>query len=420
MNTPSEPITLWKNLHLATMTGDAPYGAVTDGAIAVCSDQILWIGKEDEIPRRIEKSAGKIHDGNWSWVTPGLVDCHTHLVYAGNRAFEFELRLKGATYEEISRRGGGILSTVFETRKATEEDLLQQSSRRLLSMMAEGVTTLEIKSGYGLDLETELKMLRAAGRLGKHYPVTIAPTFLGAHAIPPEYKNQGDSYIEFLCSKVIPKIAEERLASAVDAFCDRIGFSIDQTEKIFKAANAHGLSIKLHAEQLSNQKGVELAARYGALSVDHLEYLSETGVAALAGRKTVAVLLPGAFYFIRERQKPPVALLRKHKIPMAVSTDCNPGTSPTTSLLLMLNMACVLFGLTPEEALSGVTVNAAKALGFGRSIGTLEAGKTADFVLWEIDSPAELCYGLGWNPCRQIVRHGKIVQIQKEKVSPEF
>jgi imidazolonepropionase len=410
----TEPISIWKNVHLARMTGEVPYGAVESGGIAVQGSRILWVGKEKEIPREVEKRALEIHDGKRAWVTPGLIDCHTHLVYAGNRAFEFEMRLKGATYEEIARHGGGILSTVTETRKATNKDLFQQSARRLLLMMAEGVTTVEIKSGYGLDLDTELKMLRVVRRLGVSYPVTVVPTFLGAHAVPPEYKGQEDRYIDFLCSEVIPKIARQKLAVAVDAFCDRIGFSINQTERIFKTASFHGLSVKLHAEQLSNQKGAELAARYGALSVDHLEYLSKSGVAGLAGTTTVAVLLPGAFYFIQEKQKPPVELLRRNRIPMAVSTDCNPGTSPTTSLLLMLNMACVLFGLTPEEALSGVTVNAAKALGLNKSVGTLEVGKNADFILWDISSPAELSYGLGWNPCRQIVRLGKIVQIKKE------
>lgn len=407
-------ISLWINVNLAGMAPEAGYGAIEDGALAVSGSGIVWAGKGKDLPGHIEKAAQKIYDGKRAWVTPGLVDCHTHLIYAGNRACEFELRLQGTSYEEIARRGGGILSTVSATRAADEQGLFQQSAFRLSSMLAEGATTIEVKSGYGLDLITELKMLRVARLLGERFPVTIVPSFLGAHALPPEFKESSDRYIDFVCTEVLPKVAEQGIAVAVDAFCDRIGFSRDQTEKLFKAAKAHGLQIRLHAEQLSNQDGAELAVRYGAMSVDHLEHLSEKGVMALAGSNTVAVLLPGAFYFIRETRIPPVKLLRKHNVPMAVSTDCNPGTSPTTSLLLMLNMACTLFGLTPEEALAGVTINAAKALGLNKRVGTLEAGKDADFVLWDISSPAELSYAFGSNPCREVVRHGKVVRSNKK------
>jgi imidazolonepropionase len=404
---------LWVNVHLATMMEHAPYGAIEDGALAVSKGRIVWTGKKGAVPREIELGAEVTHDGHGAWVTPGLVDCHTHLVYAGNRAPEFEMRLQGATYEEIALHGGGIRSTVSATRAAGDEGLFRQSAARLEAMLAEGVTAVEIKSGYGLDLLTELKMLRVARRLGESYPVTVFPTFLGAHALPPEFDGKGNEYIDFICTEVLPKVAGEGLATAVDVFCDRIGFNPDQTEQVFRAAKGLGLRLKVHAEQLSDQGGAELAARYGALSADHLERLSEAGVKALAKSGTVAVLLPGAFYFMRERQTPPVASLREHGVPMAVSTDSNPGTSPTTSLLLMLNMACTLFRLTPEEALAGATINAAKALGLEERIGTLTAGKDADFVVWDISSPGELSYGFGFNPCLEVIRHGKIVRQNK-------
>ena len=400
---------LWVNANLATMRPENPYGKIENGALATQGQTIAWAGPVSSLPPDAADRAAEVIDLAGAWVTPGLVDCHTHLVYAGNRAHEFELRLKGASYEDIARQGGGILSTVAATRRADQEELVGQSARRLAYLLAEGVTTIEIKSGYGLDLETELKQLRVARILGERFPVTVCPTYLGAHALPPEYAGQSDAYIDFICETVLPKVARENLALAVDAFCETIAFSREQTERFFRAAAGHGLKVKLHAEQLSDQQGAALAAKYGALSADHLENVSAQGVKAMARAGTVAVLLPGAFYFLRETRLPPIDLFREHKVPMAVSTDCNPGTSPTVSLILMLNMACTLFGLTPEEALAGVTQNAAQALGLGQRIGTLEPGKDADLVVWDIAEPAELAYGLGHNPCRLVVRRGVTV-----------
>ncbi len=397
---------LWINTHLATMAEGEPYGAIPNGALAVADGKIVWVGAEDALPPEIRSAAVSTHDADGAWITPGLVDCHTHLVYGGSRAREFELRLQGATYEEIARQGGGIISTVQATRQAGETALFDQTGPRLAALMAEGVTTIEIKSGYGLDLETECRMLRVARRLGDSCPVKVCTTFLGAHALPPEYKDQSDAYIDFVCEKVIPKVAEQGLADAVDAFCDRIGFTAAQTERVFQAADRHGLPVKLHAEQLSDQGGAVLAARYRALSVDHLEYLSESGVSALAESGTVAVLLPGAFYFLRETKLPPIDLLREKGVPIALATDSNPGSSPTLSLLLMLNMACTLFRLTPEEALAGVTRAGARALGLADSLGTLDIGKEADFVLWDITEPAELAYRFGFNPALEVVKSG--------------
>jgi imidazolonepropionase len=401
---------IWIDVHLATMTQTTPYGAVKNGALAVAGEQIVWIGKEDELPADLKSSAADVYDGGGAWITPGLVDCHTHLVYAGSRAHEFELRLQGATYEEIARQGGGIRSTVSATRQADEESLFEQSAPRLRALLHEGVTTVEIKSGYGLDLETELRMLRVARTLGENFPVTVMATFLGAHALPPEYEGRDDDYIDFVCNQVLPQIAAQNLAVAVDAFCENIGFTPGQTERVFKAAKKLGLAIKLHAEQLTDLQGAALAARYQALSADHLEYVSEQGVRAMAKNDTVAVLLPGAFYFLRETQKPPVDLLRRYGVPIALSTDCNPGSSPTVSLLLMLNMACTFFELTPEEALAAVTRNGAAALGLEDKIGTLEPGKDADFVIWDVPEPAELAYRIGANPMQHVVRKGRIVR----------
>ncbi len=398
---------LWINAHLATMTQGVPYGVVEDGAMALSGGKIAWIGKRKDLPSDMASRATRLEDGDGGWITPGLVDCHTHLVYAGSRAHEFELRLQGVTYEEIARQGGGIRSTVLTTRSADEATLFQQTVPRLQSLMSEGVTTVEIKSGYGLDLETEIRMLRVARLLGERFPITTIPTYLGAHALPPEFEGRSDAYIDFICDEVLPKVADQGLATAVDAFCDTVGFTLEQTERVFQAAGKRGLPVKLHGEQLSDQGGAALAAQYGALSVDHLEYLSEKGLEALAESNTIAVLLPGASYFLRETRVPPVKGLRQYKIPIAVSTDCNPGTSPTTSILLMLNMACTLFRLTPEEALAGVTINGARALGLQDRIGTLEAGKDADFVLWDISEPAELAYNLGLNPCSRVIRRGE-------------
>lgn len=397
---------LWLNARLATMVpGGEPYGAVPDGALAVSGGKILYAGPRNRLPDAF-RAATRIRDTGGAWITPGLIDCHTHLVYGGSRAGEFELRLKGATYEAIARAGGGILSTVKATRETDEETLLEQSARRLKPLLAEGVTVVEIKSGYGLDLETELRMLRVARRLGEEYPVTVRTTFLGAHVLPPEYGERTDAYIEWVCREILPRAVEEGLADAVDGFCETLAFTPAQIERVFETARKLGLPVKLHAEQLSDQGGAVLAARYHALSADHLEYASEEGVRAMAGAGTAAVLLPGAFYFLRETRLPPVDRLRRHGVPMAVATDMNPGSSPAGSLLLMLNMACTLFRLTPEEALAGVTRNAARALGLAGRRGTLEADKDADFVLWDIEEPAELAYRFGFNPCAGVVKAG--------------
>ncbi len=392
--------TVFTNLHLATMVGG--YGEQRDGAVRVRDGRIVWVGARKDAPL---KGAGVV-DGGGAWMTPGLVDCHTHIVYSGNRSAEFEARLNGASYEEIARAGGGILSTVRATRAATEDGLLRQSLPRVASLLAEGVTTIEIKSGYGLDLESEARMLRAARRVGTMLPVNVATTFLGAHALPPEFAGRADDYIAAVCEQMLPALAAEGLVDAVDAFCERIGFSSAQTERVFEAAARLGLPVKLHAEQLSDQRGAELVARYRGLSADHLEHLGEAGVAAMAAAGTVAVLLPGAYYFLRDTTPPPVAMLRAAGVPMAVATDCNPGTSPLTSILLAMNMACTLWRLTPQEALAGCTVHAARALGLHADIGTIEVGKRADFALWDIARPADLSYAMGFNPCRAVVNAG--------------
>ena len=396
---------LWHNAKLLP-TGD-PDRAITDGAIVVREDRIAWIGARDALP---ESYAGlPRHDAGGRWITPGLVDCHTHLVFAGQRADEFALRLQGASYEDSARRGGGIVSTVRATRMANEEQLYEASARRLETLLAEGVTAVEIKSGYGLDLATERKQLRVARRLGQHYPVSVYTTFLGAHAVPPEYAGRADDYIDYVTGTMLPALAGEGLVDAVDVFCERIGFTLAQSERVFAAARSRGLPVKIHAEQLSNLGGAQLAARYKALSADHLEHLDEPGVVALREAGTVAVLLPGAFYFLRETKPPPLDLLRRYEVPVALATDANPGSSPTTSLLLMLNLACTLFRMTVAEALSGVTRHAARALGRSHRHGVLEAGRQADFVVWDIESPAELAYWFGRNPCQCVVQSGRIV-----------
>ncbi len=390
---------LFANVHLATMIDG--YGELRDAAIGVTGGRIAWIGPRDQAP-----PADAIIDGGGCWLTPGLVDCHTHIVHAGNRSDEFEARLNGATYEDIARAGGGIMSTVRATRAASDAELLRQSLPRVASLLAEGVTTIEIKSGYGLDLDTEAKMLRVARRIGERLPVGVATTFLGAHALPPEYAGRADDYIASLCDDMLPQLAANGLVDAVDAFCERIGFSNPQTERMFEAARLHGLPVKLHAEQLSDQRGAELVARFGGLSADHLEHLSQDGIDAMAAAGTVAVLLPGAYYFLRDTTPPPIAALRAAGVPMAVATDCNPGTSPMTSMLLAMNMACTLWRLTPQEALAGATIHAARALGRQADIGTLEVGKRADFALWDIARPADLSYAIGFNPCRAVVNGG--------------
>lgn len=401
---------VWIGAHLATMADNGhPYGGIEKGALAVSGNKIAWVGRAEDLPPTVLEQADRVHRLDSGWITPGLADCHTHLVYGGNRAKEFELRLQGVSYADILASGGGILSTVKATREASEDELVQSGQKRLQYLLAEGVTTVEIKSGYGLDQKTELKMLRAADRIGKTLPVRVSPTFLGAHALPPEYKNRADAYIDLVCEEVLPEVVRCKLARAVDVFCETIAFSPEQTRRVFARAAKLGLGVKIHAEQLSNQEGAALAAEFKALSADHLEHLTDQGIEAMARSGTVAVLLPGAFYCLRETRLPPIDSLREHKVPMAVATDSNPGTSPVLSLLTMLNMACTLFRLTPEEGLAGITREGARALGLQDRIGTLEPGQEADFVLWDIDQPAELASSLGHNPCRQVVKRGCLV-----------
>jgi len=399
---------LLRDAQLATMRdGSVPYGAVRDGAVGINGSAIAWVGRASDIPhdcpaRRTLRCGGR-------WLTPGLVDCHTHLVYAGSRAGEFEQRLLGATYADISREGGGINATVRATRAADAALLSAQSRPRLAALAAEGVTTIEIKSGYGLDTASELKQLAVARALGEQLDVDVRTTLLAAHALPPEFSGRADAYIDYVCREMIPAVARAGAADAVDAFCETIGFTPAQTQRVFAAASALSLPVKLHADQLSDTGGAALAAAAGALSADHLEYTNAAGVAAMASAATVAVLLPGAFYALRETQLPPVAAFREQGVAMAVATDCNPGTSPATSLLLMLNMACTLFRLTPEEALAGATVRAARALGLADR-GTLAAGQRADIVAWDIAEPAELAYRMGGNPNAGVIRAGRVVR----------
>lgn len=397
---------LWTNARLATMSPalSAPYGAVEDGVVAARDGVILFAGPRADAPAF---AAAETIDCGDRWITPGLIDCHTHLVHGGDRAHEFELRLQGASYEEIARAGGGILSTVKATRAASEDALFASAERRLQALLAEGVTTVEIKSGYGLEQATELKQLAVARRLGRERPVTVRTTFLGAHAIPPEYKGRSGDYAALVAGPMLDAVAAQGLADAVDAFCEGIAFSPEETRTVFEAAKAKGLAIKLHAEQLSNLGGARLAAEMGALSADHLEYLDEAGVVAMARSGTVAVVLPGAFYFLRETMKPPIDLLRRYGVPIALATDANPGSSPLTSPLLVMNMACTLFRLTPEEALAGMTRNAALALGLQDETGTLEAGKRCDLAIWEIERPAELAYRIGFNPLHARIWNGQ-------------
>lgn len=394
----------WTHARLATMRPDLPgLGIVEDGVIAAHNGRIIFAGSANDAPAF---TATQTTDLQGRWVTPGLIDCHTHLVHAGDRAHEFELRLQGATYEEIARAGGGIVSTMRATRAATMEALICQTMPRLDALLAEGVTTVEIKSGYGLTLADEVKMLRAARTLANHRPVSIATTFLGAHAVPPEYADDPDAYIDLVCRTMIPHVAQQGLADAVDGFCEGIGFSLAQVRRVFHAAKANGLALKLHAEQLSNLNGAALAAQCGALSADHLEHVDEPAVRAMAQSGTVAVMLPGAYYFTRDTKLPPIDLFRTHGVPMAVATDCNPGTAPLTSLLLSMNMAATLFRMSVEECLLGATRHAAKALGRQLSVGTLEAGKYCDLAIWDIERPAELVYRMGFNPLHARIHRG--------------
>ena len=396
---------IWINAHLATLRL-GKYGVIRRAALAVGQGRIAWIGARADLPGEPAQLAREVHDCEGRWITPGLIDCHTHLVYAGNRAREFELRLQGASDEDIARDGSGITSTVRETRDASEMELIRASSARLKNLMDEGVTTVEIKSGYGLDTATELKLLRVARLLGASGAVTVKTSLLGAHALPPEYQGRADAYVDLVCAEILPAAAEAKLADAVDAVCDSGSFSAQQTQRVFAAARALRLPVRMHADQFSDSNGAALAARWGALSADQLEHSNEAGVRAMAEAGTVAVLLPGTHFFLRQKQLPPVGLLRSHGVPIALASDCNPGSSPSGSILPMLNLACTLFGLTPEEALAGVTCHAALALGLGATHGTLEAGKVADFALWNIEAAAELAYAMGGNPCAGVVKRG--------------
>ncbi len=395
--------TLWHNARLATLTGGS-WGLIDHGAMLVRADTLVWVGPQTELPAQWQTPGMVTHDLGGALVTPGLIDCHTHLVYGGQRATEFELRLQGASYEEIARAGGGIRSTVAATRAASDADLLSAARRRALALMAEGVTTLEIKSGYGLRLQDEQRCLALARQLGRELALTVRTTYLGAHALPPEFEGRADDYITAVCDWM-PRLQALGLVDAVDAFCENIGFSPAQTRRVFEAARSLGLPVKLHAEQLSDQGGATLAAGFGALSCDHLEHLGETGIDAMHAAGSVAVLLPGAYYFLRETKLPPIAQLRAKGVPMALASDHNPGSSPGLSLLLMLNMACTLFRMTPLEALQGVTLHAARALGLADR-GSLQAGQRADFAVWDLAHPNELAYWFGHNPCRRVVVGG--------------
>jgi imidazolonepropionase len=397
--------TLWRNAHLVTLAGSQGYGVIEHGALRVEGDTLAWVGAEADLKLSMHgRALTAEHDLGGALVTPGLVDGHTHLVYGGERAREFERRLEGASYEEIARAGGGIRATVAATRAASDEALFTAASRRAQALMAEGVTTLEIKSGYGLTREHEARCLRVARRLGAELPLSVRTTCLAAHALPPEFEGRADAYIEAVC-RWLPGLQAEGLIDAVDAFCDRIGFTPAQTERVFEAARSLGLPVKLHAEQLSDQGGAQLAARFGALSCDHLEHLSAAGVQAMAHAGTVAMLLPGAFYFLRETKLPPLQALRDARVPIAIASDHNPGSSPALSMPLMIHMACTLLRLTPEEALRGATVNGARALGLADR-GRLVAGQRADFAVWDLEHANELAYWFGRSACRKVVAAG--------------
>ena len=399
--------TLWVNARLATMTpGGAPYGAIADGALAARDGAIAWVGGRAELPDTAERLAARVIDAGGRWITPGLVDPHTHLVFGGDRVGDFERRAAGQSYVAAAGGGSGIAHTVAMTRAADEDTLFRDAAKRLRTMIANGTTTVEIKSGYGLDVDTELKLLRIARRLGDELGITVRTTYLGAHVVPPEYAGRRDDYLALVCDVMLPRVAREGLADAVDVFCDTIAFSVDESARVLEAARRLGLAVKVHADQIDDTGAAALAARYGALSADHIEHTGESGVAALARAGTVAVLLPGAFHYLRETVKPPVALLRAHGVPMALATDCNPGTSPVLTLPTAMNLACVLFGLTPEESVAATTRNAARALGL-TDRGELRAGARCDLALWDAGSPAELCYWLGASPCAGVVIGGE-------------
>lgn len=401
------PRVLLRNVHCATLVpGELPWGTLRDAALLVEDGRVAWVGRDGDVPRDLVPALEL--DGEGRWVTPGLVDCHTHLVFGSNRAREFEERLGGATYEEIARRGGGILSTVRATRAAPEAELLADASERLRLLMARGVTAVEIKSGYGLDVENELRMLRVARALAEDEGIPVRATLLGAHALPPEFTGRRDEYVDLVCREMIPRAAADGVADAVDAFCEGIAFTPEECARVLEAGSRHGFAGRLHADQLTDRGGAALAARHRAASADHLEHASEEGVRAMAAAGTVAVLLPGAAYYLRETVVPPVAAFRRLRVPMAVATDLNPGTSPVLDPLLALNLACVLFRLTPEEALAGMTRVAAGALGWAGEMGTVEAGKRADLAVWSVDHPAELAYWMGASPCWRVLRGGAL------------
>lgn len=395
---------LWINCRLVPCEQGSD--VIEDAVVAIQKGEIAWVGKRHDLNEDPAELSNKVYDAEGCCVTPGLIDCHSHVVYAGNRVNEFDQRLHGKTYAEIAKQGGGIQSTVAATREASEDELYQQSFKRAVTLMMGGVTTLEIKSGYGLNWEAESKMLRVAKRLQDLLPIHIKKTFLGAHTIPSEFKENPDGYVRLVCEEMIPAVAKQQLADAVDVFCETIAFNPAQTERIFETAKKHGLAIKCHAEQLSNSGAATLASRYEALSVDHIEYVSKSDVEQIAKSGTVAVLLPGAYYFLREEKAPPILWLREHGVPMAIASDCNPGTSPVLSMTLMMNMACTLWRMTPEEALLGVTKHAAKALGLEKTHGTIRVGKVADLAIWDVSHPSELAYWIGGNPLRQLVIAG--------------
>jgi imidazolonepropionase len=403
-------ITLFTRCRLAAMAGGR-LSVIENGALAVSGEKIAWLGKEKDLPQDYGTRCKTMVDCQNRWILPGFVDCHTHLVWAGSRSHEFEMRVRGIGYEEIAKQGGGILSTVRATRAASREVLLDLASKRVNTLLRKGITTLEIKSGYGLDLETELKLLDVVGDLQRAFPLHIEPTFLGAHALPPEFQGNPDGYTDLIIRAMLPKVKAQGIATAVDVFCERMAFSLEDTRKIFEAATALGFRVKLHAEQFSDSHGAALAASFKALSCDHLEYLSPSGAGAMARHNVTAVLLPGAFYYLKEKQSPPVQTFRDLKIPMALATDLNPGSSPVFSMTLILNMACLLFGLTCEEALLGATLNGAKALGLDRAKGSLEPGKDADLVVWDIDDPSDLCCFTGLDPVDKVMIKGRFIDL---------
>jgi imidazolonepropionase len=398
---------LWRNASLHTFATPDDWGTIAGGAMVTEGETIAWLGSLSALPANLKATIQDERDLGGACVTPALIDCHTHLIYAGTRAREFELRLHGASYEEIAKAGGGIRSTVAATRAATDDELLSLAVARARALMREGVSMIEVKSGYGLSLNDERRSLRAARAIESRLPVSIATTYLAAHAVPPEFEGRADDYIDAVCAW-LPALYADGLVDAVDAFCERIGFSAAQTRRVFETARTLGLPVKLHAEQLSDQNGAALASEFGALSCDHLEFVNESGVAAMANSNTVAVLLPGAYYLLRETQRPPIDLLRQHKVPIALATDHNPGSSPTLSPLLMMNMACTLFRMTPEEAWRGFTVNAAQALGVAHQRGRLAAGLRADFAVWKADHPRDLVYQFGHAPLQQLVCAGEV------------